>query len=119
MTDKQKSLPEEIRFDYLKSNSFKVIHADGIFGGVSHRGTIWATFWSERGAIPTQVVHRLTPDGKLGEELLEQRAVRDAIIREAEAVVVMDLGTAKALRRWLDEKITTVEAATRTEANDE
>ena len=110
MTDDTKT-PKELRFDYIKSNHFRVVHADGVFGGVTNKGSVWATFWSERGAIPTQSVYKVTPEGKLGEEDLTKRVVRDAIIREAEVSLMLDLGLAKSLRGWLDDKITAIEAA--------
>lgn len=108
MTDDTKT-PKELRFDYIKSNHFRVVHADGVFGGVTNKGLIWATFWSERGAIPTQSVYKVTPEGKLDEDLTK-RVVRDAIIREAEVSLMLDLGLARSLRGWLDEKITAIEA---------
>ena len=55
--------PGELRFDYIKGNHFRVVHADGVFGGVTHHGKVWATVWSERGAIPTQTVFTVTSRG--------------------------------------------------------
>ena len=100
-------LRKEIRFDYIKSNLFRIVHADGIFGGLTHRGLVWAAFWSERGAIPTQVVHEVKEDGRLGPELMDKRTVRQATIREAEVGIMMNVAVARSLRDWLDEKIKT------------
>ena len=107
MTDTE--TPKELRFDYIKSNYFRVVHADGVYGGVSPTGSVWATFWSQRGAIPTQSVYNVTPDGKLGQEDIERRVGRDAIIREAEVVVMLDVTFARTLRGWLDDKIKAIE----------
>ena len=72
---------------------------------------VWATLWSERGAIPTQSVYKVTPEGKLGEEDMSRRVVREAIIREAEVSLLLDVEFARLLRGWLDEKIKIIDAA--------
>jgi hypothetical protein len=105
------SAPKEVKFDYIKSNFFRIVHADGVFGGVSPHAKIYMTFWSSRPPIPTQVVHRVTVDGTLGEEIRDKRTGRDAIIREAEVGVLMDLDIAKSFRSWLDERIKALEKA--------
>ncbi len=102
--------PAHIRFDYIKSNHFRVVRAEGVFGGVTPKGLIWATFWTERGPIPTQMVHPVAPEGTLEPEDRSRRVVRDAMIREAEVNVTLDLPTAVAFREWLDEKIKLVES---------
>ena len=42
-----------LKADYIKSNLFRVVVADGAFGGLTPRGNIHIDFWSERRAIPT------------------------------------------------------------------
>ncbi len=98
-----------VRFDYLKSAAFRVLHADGVIGGITPRLDVHVDFWSERFAIPQQVVHELTKDGLLGEEVEEERKSRDAIVREVEAGVVMDLEVARSFRDWLSERIAEIE----------
>ena len=102
-------LPSKLKFDYIKSNVFRVIHADGVIGGPTPRLSIHMDFWSERFPIPQQTVHEVNPDGGLGEELKEERQSRKAIVREVEIGVVMDLDTAKSFREWLNDKITEIE----------
>src|SRR5438874_1780807 len=94
-----------VRFDYIKSNLFRVIHADGVVGGLTPRLDIHMDFWSERFPIPQRVVHTLTDDGTLGEELKTERLTREGIVREVEAGVVLDLEVAKAFREWLTDRI--------------
>lgn len=99
------SSERRVRFDYLKSALFRVIHADGVVGGLTPRLDVHMDFWSERFPIPKQVVHALTSEGTLGEEIRSERTTCEAIVREVEAGVVLDLETAKALRDWLTERI--------------
>jgi hypothetical protein len=99
--------PPVIRFHMIKSNFFRVIHADGIFGGISPRGGIQIAFFSERQPIPQQMCHTLDAEtGRLGDELEDQRITRDGVVREIEANVVMELPTAKSFLRWLEAKVT-------------
>jgi len=94
-----------IRFDYIKGNYFRAIHVDGAFGGSSPRGDIRMSVWNERWPIPQQMVYRLGDEGGVTDELREKRIGRDAVIREVEVELVMDLEVAKNIRKWLDDKI--------------
>ena len=98
-------VPDRIKFDYIKSNLFRVIHADGAVGGISPKATIHFAFYSERSPIPKQTVFPVNEDGTLGQEIKDERVVRDAIVREVEVDVVMDLNTANSFLKWLEEKI--------------
>lgn len=117
MTNKSNKIPPGIdlkerraRFDYIKSNYFRVIHVDGMFGGNSPRaGTIQMAVWNERWPIPRQMVHEIEQDGKIGTEIPMERLTRNAIVREVEAQFLMDIGTARAMSDWLREKIAELE----------
>lgn len=95
----------ELKYDYIKSNLFRVIHADGLAAALTPQLNFFVHFWSERYPIPRRVVHRFDPDGSLGDEILERREYRDAIIREVESAVVLDYEGAVKLRDWLNELI--------------
>jgi len=103
--------PQKVKFHYVKSNAFRTIHADGIIGSVTPRLTITASFFSERLPIPDQTVQAITPEGKLGGEVADERITREGILREIEVNVVMDVTTAKAMIEWLEDKVKTVEEA--------
>lgn len=93
----------EIHFHYVKSSTFRVVHADGVWGGVAPRGgAVNLAFWSERHPIPQKVVHELDSGGKLGREIRSKREVRDGLIREVDFEVVLSIDNAKELRSWLE-----------------
>lgn len=96
---------EEIKFNYIKSQFFRVIHVDGIYGGVNTNLDIHVAVFNERSPIPKESIYRVKEDGSLGDEILEKRISRDGIIREVESDLIMDLSTAQALVKWLQEKI--------------
>ena len=98
-------IPQKLRFHYIKSNYFRVIHADGAYGGVSPRRTIQINFYSERQPIPQLTVHGVAGDGALSGELPDERVVRDGIVREIEAGVIVTLEAAESLRDWLSDNI--------------
>lgn len=101
--------PKEIAYDFIKSNSFRVIHGDGAFGGLTPAGNIHMGIFSERMPFPQKIVHSLEalPDGKqkLGPEILGRREGRQAVIRELEVGVVLNVAQAIVLRKWLDDRI--------------
>ena len=119
----QLKLPPSIRYDYLKSNLYRVVHADGIVGGVTPGGTLIFSVFSERTPIPQQVSHAIevneeTRSITLGDEIVSERVSRQALVREVEVGVIIDYKTAVLFRDWLSqqlEKLKPIEAAKRKE----
>ena len=99
---KEVTKPTRVAFDYIKSASFRVIHADGAIGGVTPGGYIHMALYNERRALPIRIVFAAAERG-LGEEI--SREEPDSFERELEVDVFLDLDTAQALRNWLSEKI--------------
>jgi hypothetical protein len=101
--------PKEIGFDFIKSNFFRVIHADGAFGGLTPNGNIHMGIYSERMPFPQKIVHSLesAPAGqqKLGPEIMDRREGRKAAIRELEVGIVLNIAQAIVLRKWIDDRI--------------
>ncbi len=97
---------KRIKFDYIKSQFFRGVHVDGVFGGITPSGkSIRMSVWNERWPIPKQTVHETDDKGKLIKEIISERISRDAIVREVEMDLVMDLDCAKQMRDWLSRKI--------------
>ncbi len=94
--------PESVEFRFVNSNYWRVIHADGVYGGVTPRGDILMSVWSQRTALPTSVTHEILADG-LGKEIARESS--GAVIRELEAGIVLDVELAKVVVKWLQEKI--------------
>lgn len=97
-------LPSSITLHYIKSNYFRVIHADGAMGGFTPRGEVFFSLYSERAPLPDVTVQAVE-NGQLGKEIIEQRKGSEGILRELEVGVVMDLNVAKSLVEWLKERI--------------
>ena len=99
----------KLSFHFVKSNLFRVIHADGAWGGVTPHSNIHMALYSERQPIPQQVTYEIREGSVLGEELKEERVGKSGIVREIEADVVLDLNAAKSLVEWLQQHIGTLE----------
>jgi len=100
----QKVEEKTIEFHYQKGNEFRVLHVDGVYGGLSPDGYINMSVYNQRRPIPQKVVHEIE-DQELGDEREEERESKEGVVREVEANIVMDVNTAVALRNWIDEKL--------------
>jgi hypothetical protein len=96
---------DKVKFHYLKSGDFRVIHADGVFGGITPTGDIFASLFSQRPAIPTLTVQSIKENGELGEEMISERVSKDGVVREMEIGITMRPEVAEALVKWLQERI--------------
>ncbi len=103
-----------VRFHYLKSSAYRVIHADGIVGGQTPSGFLQFSFYTERLPIPTMIEHAVTDLGgelkRLGEET--RREGKDGVVRDIEVGVIMTFDMATKLRAWLDVQISKAAAST-------
>lgn len=94
-----------VAFDYIKSQAFRVIRADGAIGGITPNGHIHMALFSERQAIPRRIVTKVNPDGTLGDQVPEQTESRNSIVREMDVDVIMTVDAAELLRDWLIQRI--------------
>jgi hypothetical protein len=100
--------PATIAFDYIKSNYFRVIHCEGIVGGITPGGFIHMAPWNARQPYPQQVVHELTADTKMGKEV--HRTTRETdIVREIETDIVFTPEMARVIIRWLEKRLSELE----------
>ena len=102
MTD---DTPITVPFHYIKSNQFRVLHADGAIGSLTPSGLIYVGFYSERAAMPQMQVHEITESGQIGPEHPEERVSKKGIVREIEVGTIMSAETAAFLVSWLQERI--------------
>jgi len=118
MSDAEKH--RKIRFEYIKGSDYRTVKVDGIHGGPTVRGEIYAAVFTDRPAVP-QVVSFLIDQNKLGDELKEERVGKETPIREVQMGMVMDLEIAKSIHEWLGVQIKSVEGLhdkTRREVNE-
>jgi len=96
---------QKVPIAYRKSTQFRVVLAEGCFGGVTNKGMITSTFYNERGALPRASVVTVQPGQPTKEEVTESL---DGVVRELEVEVAMDFPTAILYHAWLGDKIDTM-----------
>lgn len=96
--------PKTLSFEYIKSQFFRVIHADGAVGSITPTGKLHIAFYSERLAIPKMTVHEHRADGTLGKVISEQTISKSSIIREMDVDVIFDGDTLDGLIAFLNEQ---------------
>jgi hypothetical protein len=91
----------KIKFNYVKSNSFRVIHTDGVVAAWNPNDNIVVNLYSQRFSIPEEVLFNLNEDGEIigdGSILdLEEENVDNTIIREIDVLAVMSIETVEEL----------------------
>ena len=108
---RRKKTPPQITAEFVRSNFYRVIHADGAFGGISPSGNIRMIIYSEAQRTPNLITYDISPTSGLTEAGRSPEAIPRTIVRELEVDIVMRLQVARALRDWLDDKIRDLEKA--------
>ena len=96
----------EVAIDYLKSQDFRSIWADGVIGSVTPQGLVHFAIYCERQAIPRRQVFAITKGdkeniGNLGAEVVEKQITRGSIVREMNCDVFISPDVAEAVGKWL------------------
>jgi hypothetical protein len=94
--------PRTVTFHYIKAADFRTVHMDGAIGGITTRGFMHFSVYSERPPVPQETTHAVLPEGALGEEIVDKRKSRKGIVRTLEVDVIVNETTARELRAWLD-----------------
>lgn len=104
--NKKNEIPPNVKFHYLKSNYFRVVHADGLLGSITPKNDIFVTFYNERSPLPDSLTFEITPKGEMGKEIESQRVINsDGFVREMEVGIVFDIDFARSFALWLTEAI--------------
>jgi len=94
--------PANIEVYYEKSNFFRVIHADGIFGGPTPSGNMHVAFFSQRSPLPKKSSLNIGSDGSSTETVTDTKT---GVFREIEVDVMMDLNTSLAFHIWFSQHL--------------
>lgn len=89
MNDETKEKPEQVGIYYQKARHYRTVHADGVWVGLSPTAKVQFSLYSELRPLPEFVLHQLTKEGRVGEQL--EQVVKEGVIRETEINVVMDV----------------------------
>lgn len=96
--DGKRPSDNEVAFDYIKSNDFRTLWADGFMASATPNGMLHFGVYSERPAFPRRTVFKIdTENDCLGDEVLEKRISRGSIVRELSCDVVLSREAAENL----------------------
>lgn len=95
--------PTELEIFFEKTPSFRTIHADGAWGGLTGQLGLHVAFFSESREPPESIVY--VAEGAAAPEKPNSRTGRERVVRQIEVEVFMTLETARGLRAFLDDKI--------------
>lgn len=93
-----------IQFNYIKSSAFRVVHADGIYGGISPHGYVHFALYTERPTLPRTSVVPIDQNGfPSGAEAITE--TKGGLTREVEVDVVVNLTSLVSMHHWLGTKM--------------
>jgi hypothetical protein len=98
-------IPEKVAFHYIKSSDYRPIYVDGVIGGLTPRGLIQMSVFSEHTAIPQKTVSKFLPDGTLGDNLSDEEVSRGGIVRDLSATLLFNEDLARRLVDWLNVRL--------------
>ena len=104
MADNKQDADQNVRISYPASNDYKVVHANGAYGGITPDGTEIKFDLYQEYSQPLEYETRQIHGVKMGDTISKQPATPD-IVRERVVGVVMTLDKAKVLANWMIEKI--------------
>ena len=91
-------------FYMQKGNLFRVVYCDGVWVSNSTHGGVEFLFYTERPPIPQKVVYPIA-GGLVGEELKEQRVMKDGYVREIEVGVILPEMVLETMYFWLKDHL--------------
>lgn len=94
---------QHLTYHYQKSSQYRVVHADGAYGGLTPTLGVFISFFNERLPIPQKVTHSVEAAGTLGPEISHES--KEGIIREVEVGVIFDETVARSLLTWLQQRL--------------
>jgi hypothetical protein len=97
----------EVEIIFEKSPQYRVIHADGAWGGLTAQMGLHLGFYSEFRQPPESITYSLDKN----QPIEKSRTGREAVVRHVEVEVAFSLQTAQSLRDWLDTKLREAERA--------
>ena len=103
---------KNIKFKYVFDDKYSPNYISGAIGGITPRQEVVLNFFFERQPIPYSETNKINEDGSVGAKIASKPKINPEqidFIRNIENGVVMNLNTAKEVRKFLDMQITILE----------
>jgi hypothetical protein len=93
----------QVKFLFEYDPGYRVIAANGMWGGITPRGDMRLDFFVESLGVPDHVTHLITPDQHLGPEL--NRSQPEGIVRRVQVGVLLSLDQGDSIADFIKQKI--------------
>jgi hypothetical protein len=100
---------EKITFHNKVGANFESYHVDGGFGGITPKGYIHVSFYSERFPIPKSTDFQILEKNSVGEKISDSEDSLKGILRQHHVGIFMDLAAAKNLIQFLNKQVDELE----------
>ncbi|MCB9046364.1 MAG: hypothetical protein H6550_09510 [Chitinophagales bacterium] len=98
-------VPKVLTYHNKISPNYRALHVDGAYGGVTPKGFINLSFYSERFPIPKSTDFKIDEKTKSISKIKDSDDSKDGILKEYEFGIYMDLETTKKIVKFLNDKI--------------
>jgi hypothetical protein len=98
----------KVLIQFERSPNYRLVAADGAWGGPTPRGHIIVNFFVDVPVAPLSVTHALSEDGQLGPEVERSPTQNDArprVSREFEMGVLLSPEDAESIANWLLDQV--------------
>lgn len=104
--------PSDLEYHYTSSGDARSHHINGVFGGITTRGEVYASFFAEFTPLPTSARYSIDKDGRLGDEIPGSRVSPGGVNREVQTSVFMSADVARSIGQWLIKTAAKIEEGT-------
>jgi len=104
-----KQTARQFTFKFVKAHDFKTVPIDGIFGSVTVKRELNINFFVDVSEMPKTINHEVISHGRIGKEIAVD-TTPGVGVREVPFGINVDVGIAKSIVIWLNEKIKEIES---------
>lgn len=97
-----------VRIEFERSPNYRLVPADGAWGGPTPRGKIMVNFFVDVPTSPYSVTHGVTEEGQLGPEVERTPDAAEGtprVTREFETGVLLSVDDAESVAHWLLDQV--------------
>ena len=102
-------MPSEVEFFFEYDKDYRIVAANGVWGGFTPRGDIRLDFFVEGQSVPESIQNKITEDGKLGAEIAGSRKPEKKIVRRLQIGVLLSQEEADSLANFIKGRLAELE----------
>ncbi len=97
-------IPKEVEIFFEEDPNYKLIAANGMWGGVTTKADFRLDFFVESVGVPESIKHRVTPEGIIGDEI--SRNPPPKIVRQLQVGILLSVDNAEAMANFIKDRVT-------------